>query len=48
MGGLGRDEKNRWEGLCKAKVMVIDENMLGCTTPRFFRESLEAIANFVE
>ncbi len=48
LGGLGNDEASLWRKLSKAKVVVVDENVLCCPTPVFFRTALSVIAEAVK
>lgn len=44
MGGLGKSEAETWRRLSGARhIVVIDENILCCPTPQFFRMSMEQV-----
>lgn len=45
MGGLGNDELLLWQKSTNAKTVLIDESVLGCPTPTFFRQALEQLCN---
>lgn len=47
LGGLASGEIGVWKKVTKAKCVVIDENVLCCPTPVFFRRSLQEIANAI-
>lgn len=44
MGGIGKSEADTWSRLSGSRhIVVIDENILCCPTPQFFRMSMEQI-----
>lgn len=47
LGGLGDGEAALWQKLTKAKIVLVDENILCCPTPVFFRTALSAIVDAI-
>lgn len=44
MGGMGKSEAETWRRLSGVRhIVVIDENVLCCPTPQFFRMSMEQV-----
>lgn len=44
MGGMGKSEAETWRKLSACKhIVVIDENVLCCPSPQFFRMSMEQV-----
>lgn len=45
LGGLAAGEVGVWRKVTPAKTVVVDENVLCCPTPVFFRQSLQTVAD---
>lgn len=45
LGGLAATEVGLWRKVSSARTVVVDENVLCCPTPVFFRQSLQIVAD---
>lgn len=45
LGGLAAGEVGVWGRVSKARAVIVDENVLCCPTPVFFRQSLQCVAD---
>lgn len=45
LGGLAAGEVGLWHKVTSAETVVVDENVLCCPTPVFFRQSLQIVAD---